>query len=1000
MKQLLIIAIFACKVFAVEEVSIANESLERTLRMSGSIWTTTKVTNLSSGASLEMASDEFSLLLMNEQVLTPKDFICPGKPMKQKTAQGQTLTIHYEFPKDQVRPDGAPVQVDVQYSSVIREPCLRKRVLLTFAAGEEPAVDRLEVERFSVTEKSSRGGRGEPVWIAGGWFCGLEYPAGHSRHTDGNTPVADTHHFEKVGNHSVILLDDKDIDRSPRTGLVRLFHFPSPARSSEGVLTIMSKTAVIGGGATGADSESQFRQYLSKVMKPDRSFTHYNNWFDAAGKSLKGDNFVTILRSFQQAMKPYGVKIDAMVPDNGWQNNDSVWEPSTKHFPNGFADLKSLGEKLREEGSSLGLWLSLDGCQSNIKWGASQGYAQAKANKYFSRYFPHYSLSHPTYKAKIISQLRHLTAQGGISYFKHDFNHLSDIGEGNGHFPTDRHGHEANVDAMIEMLMATREANPQVYQNLTNWMWYSPWWLMYGDAIWMLAGDDGANGNWPELSVRNMATTDRDTYLWRMWGEPNDRPLIPISRIMTHGIILNANRQLEGPKDGVREWADHVMMYYGRGVQMKEWYISPKVTSADHWRALGSIHRWSDSHFDELKNTCYVGGRPDEGHVYGYIGWHKNRAVFVTRNPDVKDQAVSIPVSADYGCTAESGTTFQVRVVYPYHEILPVVARAGENFSLKVPGYTTLAIEITPGNTAKAPAAAFPPTRVSPEKQLSSTSVAAILSLPSGSKGRTELIVIGYPTLPQVMLQGGVAVPLVTNRAKLNNFPGYARDGMVSKTAREWQIASYSLGELKGKDCRIELQHPDSTVTHAEAWVMTEPSASDDLFDEATVPWAIAAGLRRQTEQVIEVTELSAPAPETRELSPAEFVAIQSASIKIDLFGVNPAEVGEKTLWLNGENMAQLPSCGDAWLSVSIPVRNESLRKLTNQNTLEIQRATTEDKFKMRNPQLVITLVDGRKFASRVLSLVQTTDRDWAHFEGEPFADPRRSAMMNLDMKP
>ena len=947
-----------------------------------------------------MVSDEFSVLLMNDQVLMAKDFTCVGKPIKKLGSTGEALLIRYDYPRDKVLPEGAPQRVEVEYTAVAKENCLRKRVLLTFPSGKEPGIDRLEVERFSVGKNAGRGGRGEPVIIDGGWFCGLEYPAGHSRHSDGNTPVADSHHFEKVGNHSAILLDGKDIDKAPRNGLVRLFHFPSPVQAADGVSTIVSKSAVFGGGNPSDNSESAFRSYLQSVMKVDRSFTHYNNWFDAGGKSLKGDNFVNILQSFQQAMKPYGVKIDAMVPDNGWQNNSSVWDPSTGHFPNGFADLKILSEKLRKEGSSLGLWLSLDGTQSNINWGVSQGYAKAKANNYFSQYFAHYSMSNPTYKAKIIAQLKLLAGEGVISYFKHDFNHLCDVGEGNGHFPTDRHGHEANVDAMIEMLMATREVNQQVYQNLTNWMWYSPWWLMYGDAIWMLAGDDGANGNWPELSVRNTATTDRDAYLWRMWGEPTDRPLIPISRIMTHGIILNSRRQLEGPKDGVMEWADHVMMYYGRGVQMKEWYITPAVASADHWRALGSIHRWSEAHFDELKNTYYVGSRPDEGNVYGYVGWHKDHAVFVTRNPHVKEQTINIPCTADYGCEAKPGTTFQVRVVYPYHESLSVNARAGESLAVKVPGYSTLTFEISPGVAVKELPRPMLSSRVGEVKKTSTDSVATTISVASASRGRTELIVIGYPKLPQVVLNGVLVAPMVTNHSSINNFAGYARDGMISKSARDWEIESYSLDVAKDKDCRVELLSSGGKMITAEAWIMTEQSAMDDTFDEVKVPWAIAAGVRRLTENVIVETALSAPLPEVRELSIAELAGIKTASIELELFGVNPAVAGEKTMWLNDNKVSSLPTCGDAWTEFSIPVGKELLRKLKNNNSLEIRRATNEDKFKFRNPRLLVTLSDGKKVLSRAIAVVQTSDRDWAHFEGDAFPEPLHSSVIELDMKP
>jgi hypothetical protein len=262
------------------------------------------------------------------------------------------------------------------------------------------------------------------------------------------------------------------------------------------------------------------------------------------------------------------------------------------------------------------------------------------------------------------------------------------------------------------------------------------------------------------------------------------------------------------------------------------------------------------------------------------------------------------------------------------------------------------------------------------------------------------LIVIGYPKLPQVLLNGSLATPMVTNHSSINNFAGYARDGMISKSARDWQIASYSLEVAKEKDCHVELVSAEGKAITTEAWVLTEHSAVDDVFDEAKVPWAIAAGLRRQTEKVITETALIAPMPEVRELTTAEWAGIKSASIEVELFGVNPSDTGEKAVFINGQKIATLPTCGDAWMAVSIPVAKEFLAQLKNNNSLEIHRATNVDKFKFRNPRLIITLSDGKKVMSRHAAAVQTSDHDWAHFEGDAFPEPLHSSRIALDMKP
>jgi len=958
-------------------VQIGNELAKRELTFDGHAWRTTKFT--CGTESLATQSDEFHIRLMDDREWTVADFQAEGEPVSSKDGKTSILTIRYKWPDK--APEGAPEAVIVRYTTTPGEAWTRKTIALVFPG--EATVDRLEVERFSVTGEATRGGRGEPVFLADRWFFGLEYPAGHSRHTDGNTPLPDKHHYEMTGNYSFVDLDGRDKDARARAGLIRLFHFPGYAVKSGEKWQIISKTAVAGGGGR-VPVIDQFNVYLKTIEKADRSFTHYNNWFDPAGKSLKGDNFLNIYRDFVKATKPYGVKIDAMVPDDGWQNRQSIWEPTPRDFPGGFPDLVKLSDSLRKEGTSLGLWLALDGTNTDVKWGETQGYVKAKANKYFSQYFAHYSLSHPLYHAALEKQLVRLAGEGKVGYFKHDFNHLSDIGEGNSHPPTDRHGHEANVDAMISLLKATRAANPAVYQNLTNWMWFSPWWLMHGDALWMLAGDDGANGNWPELSVRNMATTDRDTFLWRMWGDPADHPLVPISRLMTHGIILNERRQLESPGDGVREWADHVMMYYGRGIQMKEWYITPKVATPEHWKALGTIHRWAEKNFKALANTRFVGGRPDEGHVYGYIGWDGNHGVLVTRNPSAETQTLTIPFNSTSGQRLE----FHSRVVFPYHDASSKTWWTGEDIQIEVPGYQTLALEFDPGRA------------LSKDDTLSALAVKAektevVLTLPADSAGRAEILVIGYPNLPEVKINGAVVEPKLTSKAKLNPFPGYARAGMPSDKARAWTMATYDIKAFAGKEVRLSLGGADEQAK-AEAWLLVERQGHDASFPEQDVPWAIDANLRRQTVCLIAERAVAGTSVEHRALTDSELSTLRGGRLTLGLFGVNPSSAGVKTVWLNGRQLAELPAGGDDWSSHTFTLTAEDLKTLKATNEIEVRRSTAEDKFKFRGAELKVRLADGNWVGSSTQKETQTSDKDWAHFEGRVFGSPNASSPVTL----
>jgi hypothetical protein len=960
------------------------DGTRRTFAFDGRVWRTSAFVD-PAGKVLPVVSGEFQVRTLDDREWTVDDYRSVGEP---EAAEG-SLVFRYVWPEELPRPGNAPARVTVRFDGGPDQAWLRKRVELEFPGGA--TVDRLEVERFTTAEPAARGGRGEPVWVGGRWFFGLEHPAGHSRHSDGNTPQPDAHRYEMVGNYSYVDLEGRDAEAKPRPGLLRLFHFPGFAKEEGGRWIIRSQSAVAGVARDGEPVEAAFARYLASVAKPDRSFTHYNNWFDGAGKSLKGDNFVKIHRQFREALKDYEIRIDAMVPDNGWQNGASVWEPGAGHFPNGFDDLKALSDALRADGTTLGLWLSLDGTTNNIGWGEGQGFKKAKPNKYFSQYFPHYSLSADGYREQLDQQLRKLAGEAKISYFKHDFNHLSDTGEGCNHPGTDRHGHEANVDAMIDLLASTREANPAVYQNLTNWIWFSPWWLMHGDALWMLAGDDGFNGNWPELSTRAMATTDRDAYIWRMWGDPADRPLVPVSRLMTHGIIRNPGGQMESPQDTPRDWADHVMMYYGRGIQMKEWYLTPAAMSDDKWKSLATIHRWSERNFKALANNIWIGGRPDEGHAYGYVGWDGEKGVLVARNPGPAPQVLRVPFDPAAGFSGGSGAAYQGRVVYPYHATLPDSFTSGRAMEIEIPGYETLAIEFAPG-AATAKKQGLP--AIATALRADDAEVAATVELPADLAGRGELLVIGYPELPEVKVDGEVVAALRSSKSALNNFAGYAVAGMKSDKVREWRMASYDLGPHAGRRVTLKLAGGEKEI-RAEAWLLAERKAADEAFETRDLPWAISAGTRRETVCLVPERPLRATPVPVRSLTADELRGIRKAWLTVEHFGISAGH-GTKTLFLNGEKLAELPAGPDSWQRLRLEVPAGKIRAA---NTVELRHDSGDDKFKFRGLELRVELADGSVVRSTAQQAAQTSFGDWAHFEGAAFPAKDAAAPVLLEFR-
>ncbi|MGJ7032175.1 hypothetical protein [Niabella hirudinis] len=825
-----------------QELHIKNDRIQRVLRYDGRVWRTVKFSGASKEIALSVRSDEFQILPMNStEGLTITDFTAAATPKQARVGDTSFCEIAYRPNAAALKNSACPQKLIITYFAVKGQPFIRKKLRLLF---DKPAtVDRLEVERFVNGDEQSGGGRGEPVFIKKQWFTGLEYPAGYGRRGNGNQPASYGRYYDSVGNYSFIDLEGRDVEPHPVKGLVRLMHFPGYAAKSAIGYEIDSKVSVTGYAEKSAPVAYAFMQYLATIWKKPVSFLNYNNWFDKSAKDLSGDRFLNVYRKYKKELEPYGIVLDGMVPDNGWQNRKSVWEPSTVYFPGGDRDLIALSNKLKKEGTHLGLWLSLNGYTNDIKWGAENGYAAAKSNAYFKQYGRYFSLSAEQYKAAILKRVPELAKKADLIYYKHDFNELCDLGEGHNHPPTDRHGHEANLDVALQVLTATRDARPGIIQNLTNWVWFSPWWLQYADYLWMLAGDDGKNGNTPELSEKALFTTDRDTYIWRMFGNPADRPLVPVSRLMTHGILQTSVKEKELP---LRDWTDYVLMHYGRGTLLKEWYISLDAMRPELWASLAGILKWARQHEPQLNNAVFVGGRPDEGNAYGYIGWYKDKAVLTARNTAPVTQKLLIPFNSETGFYGAAGASYRARVTYPYVEDYPVAFTAGKTIEVELPGYATMEFEIEKGRPVKSSRTEPAAIRFRVQEHQGDGIVKIKLEVPGDIRAGSELQVTGYPDLPPLSINGQHLEPQRSAVSQLNHFASYAVAGMKSKKAAPWKMAGYGLLPYAGKEVELEFRNAAGkfhVYIAAEQEVKDKPANAGHLLP-------IQQNRRRQTLQL------------------------------------------------------------------------------------------------------------------------------------------------------
>ena len=983
-----------------ETYELRNGDLIRRFELKDGRFRTLGWTDKATGRTLDVDSDEFAIRLSDGTVLTADDYeakVNLHPPTREKNTALAPDAHYYGHVSFSLRPGRtksplAPSEVtqlfyaELNESSKLRQSAIYKQLLVEWRTDtdthEAKAKSTVETERFRTKAKGSRGGRGEPVVLDDAWIVLPHDPATLTRHTDGNQPAAYARRFEKVGNHSFVDFERADIETRPQPGLVRCLSFPS--YHGQSAPNIRTSSVGVFPVPPGLPAEQAVIDY-SRTKNTSRSYTHYNNWFDPAGKNLKGDNLSAIHRQFLEALKGSGIQVDGMVPDNGWQDRKSVWQPAPGAFPEGMKDLNKLSETLRAQGSSLGLWMAADGTTNDIGWGVKEGYVKAQPNAYFKQYFAHYSLADVSYKSKLSKQIETLTEQTKVSYIKFDFNHLSNT------VPTDRHGHQAEFEGFDFATMSARNAG--VFINATNWTWHSPAWLNYANTLWLLAGDDGFNGNWPELSGRAQATTDRDVYFWRMWGDPADRPWFPISNIMTHGIIRNARGQMSFPTDLPRDWADHVLMHYGRGTLLREWYLTPSTVTPDEWKSLIAVHQWTESRRNDMLNTCYVGGRPDEGQPYGYMGWARDgkTGTLVARNPAAGQATLSVRLDSTTFFAGKKGEAWHARMVYPYRMELPTTYLGGETAEITIPGYETVALEFSPGK-ARGPMfklAADSSHEVTGEgtHQKVAVKVADFIT------DRRELLVIGRPTLPKVLINGQPVKPTRQRTGAINQFAGYARDGMVSANAKPWQMAGF---DLKAYGAKFDVQVvPGESDTTAEAWLLTERPFGDDDQPKAS-PLTFPGAMRHTTQLLTPQAYAAVVAPPSN--LPAEALkGVKSAKLTLEVFGNNGKAYGDKTLVLNGVALGILPAGGDNWIKAEFALTPEALATLTKANAATLTCPRSEDKFKVRRLRLTATLADGTE-ANSSTSGALTSHADWTHFEGQAFARPTDSGPIPLGL--
>jgi len=434
-----------------------------------------------------------------------------------------------------------------------------------------------------------------------------------------------------------------------------------------------------------------FLYYLEqRRTHPYRQFLHYNNWYDVwlgrqTERITEPECLETIAYFGRELVEKRGVKLDAFVWDDGWDDFGTLWD-FHKGFPDGF---RNLMQAAGAYGAGQGVWMSPNGGyatakEKRIAYGKPLGYETNARG---------YAMGGANYGRAFRTACLNMMRENGVVFFKFD-----GMGEG-GDTKGTTGALSDDIHAVLELSRDLHKEQPDVYVSATCGTWASPFWLLYADSIWRQGGDSGHHG--PGDS-RQQWITYRDKFCYErivLGG-----PLYPLNSLMLHGVLIG-DRPGRAPAGMVldeKSVADEIWSFFGSGTCLQELYISPGVPTDSMLDQLASAARWARANEDTLIDTHWVGGNPGEGEIYGWASWQPDKGILILRNPSDTTQAFAAGLNELLELPPAAVDEMTLIAVYPRDRELSVGALDGaRRIEIDLEPFETIVVELLPSRREK-----------------------------------------------------------------------------------------------------------------------------------------------------------------------------------------------------------------------------------------------------------------------------------------------------------
>ncbi|HEY1717353.1 MAG TPA: enterotoxin [Verrucomicrobiae bacterium] len=596
------------------------------------------------GGFLALTGECFQIELGDGTILKSSDFKLAGPPALEslkREPDSPTLSRH-DSGRELVAKFSAPeTNLSIEWRVILRDGSTYVREELTLhAIGQDVLVKKITLFDETVPGAKTAGTvDGSPV-VAGNFFFGYEHP---------------------MAKNSVVA------DSSVQCSFLR----NAVLKAGE----TLAQSCVIGVAPRG-QLRRGFLAYVERERAhPYRPFLHYNSWYDIAWDNRKYDEAESLDAIDQfglELVHKRGVEMNSFLFDDGWDDSKSLWKFHSG-FPNGFTPLKIEAAKYD---AGIGVWISPFGGYNvakmqRLKYASQFGYETNDSG---------FSLSGPKYYQRFHDIVLEMVEKYGVNLFKFD-----GLAAG---AKAAASGLTRDGDAMLRLITDLRAVKPDIYISQTVGTWPSPFWLFYVDSTWRGGSDHSFHGKGSDCQ-QWITYRDMETYN----NVVQRGPLYPLNSIMLHGIIYATNAdKLNAMSDA--DFGDQVREFFGTGTQLQEMYLTPKLLDQQNWDDLAEAAKWSRANAEVLKDTHWIGGRPEKNEVYGWASWTPRKGILVLRNPDDKPAAFTADLKNNFELPDGAAKTFRLHSPWKKDQSQPEIKiGADQPYTFNLKPFEVLVLE-------------------------------------------------------------------------------------------------------------------------------------------------------------------------------------------------------------------------------------------------------------------------------------------------------------------